>query len=218
MSVEEMAGASSSCNYGSLCFQVIPFLWQWLKVGVISLYHCSCCIPSFSCWPFRFENSHVLLIRASLMAYIMERYDIAENLIHLVSVSSVQLLSHVNSLRPHGLQHARLPYLSPTARAYSNSCPVRQWCHPAISSSVVPFSSCPQSLPASESFPMSQFFASGGQSIGVSASASVLSMNIQDWFLLGWIGWISSQSKGFSRVFPSTTVQKHQFFGTHLSL
>ena len=122
-----------------------------------------------------------------------------------------------DSLQPHGLQHARPPCPSPTPRAYSNSCPLsRQW-HPTSSYSVVPFSSCPQSLPASESFPMSQLFTSGGQSIGVSASASVLPMNTQDWSPLEWTGWISLQSKGLSRVLSNTTVQKHQFFGAHLS-
>ena len=123
-----------------------------------------------------------------------------------------------NSLWPHEPQHARPPYPSPTARVYPNLCPLSQWCHPTISSSVIPFSSCPQSFPASGSFPMSQLFASGGQSIGVSASASVLPMNIQDWFPLGWTGWISLQSQGLSRVFSNTTVQKHQFFGIQLSL
>ena len=114
-----------------------------------------------------------------------------------------------DSLRPHGLQHTRLPCPSPTPGACSNSCPLNQWCHPAISSSVVPFSSCPQSFRASGSFPISHFFTSDGQSIGASASASVLPMNIQDWFPLGWTGWISLQSKGLSRVFANTTVQKH---------
>jgi len=114
-----------------------------------------------------------------------------------------------DSLRPHGLQHARLPCPSPTPRDCSNSCQSSQWCHPAISSSFVPFSSCPQSFPASGSFPASQFFTSGGQSIGVSASASVLPMNIQDWFPLGWAGWISLQSKGLSRVFSNTTVHMY---------
>ena len=118
-----------------------------------------------------------------------------------------------NSLQPHGLQHTRPPCPSPTLRAYSNSCTLSQWFHTTISSSVIPFSSHLQSFPASGSFPMSQFFASGGQSIGVSASASVLPMNIQDWSPLGWTGWISLQSKGFSRVFSNTTVQKHQFLG-----
>ena len=122
-----------------------------------------------------------------------------------------------NSLRPHKSQHARPPCPSPTPRVYSNSCSLSQWCHPAISSSVVPFSSCPQSLQESGSFPMSQLFTSGGQSIAVSASASVLPMNTQDWSPLGWIGWISLLSKGLSRFFSNTTVQKHQFFGTQLS-
>ena len=117
-----------------------------------------------------------------------------------------------NSLRPYGLQHARLPFPSPTSRIYSNSCPLSQWCHPSISSSVVSFSSHLQSFPASGSFQMSQFFTSGGQNIGVSASASVSSMNIQDLFPLGWACWISLLSRGLSRVFSNTIVQKHQFF------
>ena len=110
-----------------------------------------------------------------------------------------------NSLQPHESQHTRPPCPSPTPRVHSNSCPSSRWCHPAISSSVIPFSSCPQSLPASGSFPMSQLFSWGGQSIGVSASASVLLMNTQDWSPLGWTGWISLQSKGLSRVFSNTT-------------
>ena len=123
-----------------------------------------------------------------------------------------------DSLRPHGPQHARPLCLSPTPGVYLNSCPLSRWCHPTISSSVVPFSSCLQSFPASGSFPTSQFFASGGQSIGVSASASVLPINTQDWSPLGWTGWISLQSKGLSRVFSNTTVQKHQFFSVQFSL
>ena len=122
-----------------------------------------------------------------------------------------------DALRPHELQHARPPCPSPTPRVYSNSCPSSRWCHPAISSSVGPFSSCPQSLPASGSFPVSQLFPWGGQSIGVSASAAVLPMNTQDWSPLGWTGWISLQSRGLSRIFSNTTVQKHQFFGSQLS-
>ena len=121
------------------------------------------------------------------------------------------------TLRPHGLQHARLSCPSPTPGIYSNSCPLSQWCHPTISSSVVPFSSCLQSFPASGSFQMSQLFVSGGQSIGISASTSVLPTNTQDWSPIGWTGWISLQSKGLSRVFSNITVQKHQFFGTQLS-
>ena len=138
----------------------------------------------------------------------------------LEGISSVQFSLSVvsHSLRPHGLQHTRSPCLSPTPGAYSISCSSHQWCHPIISSSVVPFPFRLQSFPASGSFPVSQFFASGGQTIGVSASATVLPMNIQDWFPLGWTGWISLQSKGLSRVFSNTTVQKHQFFGTQLSL
>ena len=123
-----------------------------------------------------------------------------------------------DSLRPHESQHARPPCLSPTPGVYSNPCPSSWWCHPSISSSVVPFSSCPQSLPASGLSPMSQLFAWGGQSTGVSASASVLPVNTHDWSPLGWTGWISLQSKGLSRVFSNTTVQKHQFFSAQLSL
>ena len=122
-----------------------------------------------------------------------------------------------DSLRPRESQHTRPPCPSPTPGVYPNSCPSSRWCHPAILSSVIPFSSCPQSLPASGSFPMSQLFTWGGQSIGVSASASVLPMNTQDWCPLVWTGWISLQSKGFSRVFSNTTVQNYQFFGAQVS-
>ena len=133
--------------------------------------------------------------------------------------SSVQFSHSVmsDSLRPHESQRARPPCPSLTPGVHPNSCPSSWWCHPAISSSVIPFSSCPQSLPASESFPVSQLFAWGGQSIGVSASASVLPMNTQGWSPLEWTGWVSLQSKGLSRVFSNTTVQKHQFFGAQLS-
>ena len=123
-----------------------------------------------------------------------------------------------DSLWPYGLQHPRLPCPSQTPRACSNSCPSSRWCHPTISSSVIPFSFCLQSFPVSGSFQMSQFFALGGQSIGVSVSTLILPMNVLDWFPLGWTGWISLQSKGLSRVFSNTTVQKHQFFGAQLSL
>ena len=130
----------------------------------------------------------------------------------------VQSLSHIRLFAtPWTAAHqASLPITN--SQSYSNSCPLIQWCHPTISSSVIPFSSHLQSFPASGSFPMSLFFASGGQSTGVSASASVLPMNIQDWFPLGWTGWISLKSKGLSRVFSNTTDQKHQFFGAQLSL
>ena len=123
-----------------------------------------------------------------------------------------------DSLQPHEPQHIRPPCPSPTPRVHPNPCPLCRWCHPTLSSSVVPFSSCPQSLPASGSFQMSQLSASGGQSIGVSASTSVLPMNTQDWSPLGWTGWNSLKSKGLSRVFSNTTVQKHQFFGAQLKM
>ena len=130
--------------------------------------------------------------------------------------SSVQFSRSVmsGSLQPCEPQHARPPCPSPTTRVHPNPCPWSWWCHPTISSSVVPFSSCPQSFPASGAFQMSQLFASGGQSIGVSASTSVLPVNTQDWSPLGWAGWISLQSKGLSRVFSNTTVQQHQVFST----
>ena len=133
--------------------------------------------------------------------------------------ASVQFSHSVmsDSLWPHEPQHARPPCPSPTPGVHPNPCPLSQWCHPTISSSIVPFSSCPQSFPASGSFPMSQFFASGGQSIGVSVSTSVLPVNTQDWSPLGWTGWISLQSKGLSTIFFNTAVQKHQFFGAQLS-
>ena len=133
--------------------------------------------------------------------------------------SSVQFSCSVmsDSLRPHESQHTRPRCPPPTPRVYSNSCPSSRWCHPAISSSVIPFPSCPLSLQASGSFPMSQLFAWGEHNIGVSASASVLPMNTQDWSPLGWTGWISLQSKGLSSVFSNTTVQKPRFFGAQLS-
>ena len=139
---------------------------------------------------------------------------------HAEWFSSVQFSLSVvsDSLLPHGLQHTRAPCPSPAPGACSNSCLSSRWCHPTISFSVVPFSSCPQSFSASGSFPMSQLFTWGGQSIGVSASASVLPVNTQDWSPLGWTCWISLQSKRPSRVFSNTTVQKYQFFGAQLSL
>ena len=137
----------------------------------------------------------------------------------MINDSSVQFSHSVvsDSLRPHELQHTRPPCPSSTPRVHSNTCPSSRWCHPAISSSVILFSSCLQSLPASETFPMSQLFTWGGQSIGVSALASVLPKNTQEWSPLEWTGWISLQSKGLSRVFSNTTLQKHQLFGAQLS-
>ena len=147
--------------------------------------------------------------------------QLAEKVISLKcnKFSSVQFSSSVvsNSLRPHESQHARPSCSSPTPRVHSDSRPLSQWCHPAITSSVVPFSSCPQSLPASESFPMSQLFTSGGQSTGLSALASFLTKKSQGSSPSEWTGWISLQSKGLSRVFSNTTVQKHQFFGAQSS-
>ena len=140
---------------------------------------------------------------------------------YIFIMQDLLLFSHLvmsNPLRPYGLQHPRLPCPSQTPRACSNSCPSSRWCHPTISSSVIPFSFCLQSFPVSGSFQMSQFFALGGQSIGVSVSTLILPMNVLDWFPLGWTGWISLQSKGLSRVFSNTTVLKHQFFGPQLSL
>ena len=141
------------------------------------------------------------------------------NILSIITGSSVQFSHSVlsDSLRPHELQHARPRSPSTTTRVHSGSGPSSWWCHPAISSSVVPFSSRPQSLPASESFPMSQLFTWGGQSTGASALAGLLPKCTQDWSPLEWTGWISLQSKRLSRVFSNTTVQKHQFFGAQLS-
>ena len=143
-----------------------------------------------------------------------------QEVLNVLNMSSIQFSHSVmsDSLWPHGLQHARLPCSSPTLGAYSNSCPLSQWCHPTISSSVIPFFSHHPSFPASGSFPVSQFFTSGGQIIRASASASILPTNIQDWFRLRPTGLISLQSKGLSRFFSNTKVQKHQFFGAQLSL
>ena len=136
-------------------------------------------------------------------------------MILIINQASVQFSSVAqscpDSLRPYEPQHTRPPCASPTPRVHPNPCLLNWWCHPTVSSSVIPLSSCPQSFPASGSFQMSQLFASGGQRIGVSASISVLPMNPQAWSPLGWTGWISLQSKGLSRVFSNTTVQKHQF-------
>ena len=143
--------------------------------------------------------------------YILNIYYMPKSVQFSCSVMS-------DSLLPHGLQHTRPPCSSPTPRVYSYLCPMSQWCHPTISSSVVPFSSRLQSFPASGSFQMSQFFPSGGQSIEVSASTSFLPKKSQGWSPAEWTGWISLQSKGLSRVFSNTTVQKHQFFGAQLSL
>ena len=170
-----------------------------------------------SSFPIKLENCQVCVLPKVLLA---TKYTYSEEYHSFIWVSSTHFSHAVvsDSLQPHGLHHARLPCPSPTPGACSNSFPWSRWCHPPISSSVNPCSSRLQSFPASGSFPMSQFFTSCGQSIGVSASTSVLPVNIQDWFPLAWTGWISLQSKGLSRVFSNTTVQKHQFFNTQLSL
>ena len=163
------------------------------------------------------NKSRSYMIRSTwTMSY--SSLNLLKHLLH--DISSVQFSCSVvsNSLRPHEPQHTRPPCLSPTLGVHPNPCPLSWWCHPTISSSVIPFSSCPQSFPASGSFQMSQLFASGGQNIGVSASTSVLPMNTKDWFPLRWTGWISLQSKRLLGVFSNTTVQKHQFFGAQFSL
>ena len=153
-----------------------------------------------------------MAIQSPTTSLLVDQPALLEMVTSIYYVSWSQSQAMFNSSLPHELQHARPPYPSPTPGVHTNPCPLSQWRHPTISSSVTLFSSYPQSFPASGSFPVSQLFASGGQSIGISASASVLPMNTQDWSPLGWTGWISLQSKGLSRVFSNTTAQKHQFF------
>ena len=187
---------SQTASHDNHSFLTCPLSWNWQS-------YCLCI-----CW------DSMNLLSPSLST------DLSNASLYILKViCSVKFSCSVvsNSLQPHGLQHTRLPCPSPTPGACSTPCPLSRWCHPIISSSVIPFSSCPQPFPESGSFPMCQFLASGGQSIGVSASAPVLPMNIQDWFPLGLTSWISLQSKGLSRTFSNTTVQKHQFFGTQLS-
>ena len=161
--------------------------------------------PNLTSFPFLSSDNQMFVISLPTM----------NQCISLVQFSH---LIESDSFWPHGLQHARPPCPSSTPGVHSNSCPLSQWCHPTVSFSVIPFSSCLQSFPASGSFPMSQLFPSGGQSIGVSALASFLPKNTQGWSPLEWTGWISLQSKGLSRVFSNTTLQKHQFFCAQLSL
>ena len=170
-------------------------------------------------WSIHWIRYESLLFSWSFSKYLWGKNDSFHFVGLLRGFSSVQFSRSVvsDSLRPHELQHARPPCPSPTPGVHPDSSASSWWCHPAISSSVIPFSSFPQSLPASESFPVSQLFAWSGQSIGVSALASVLPKNTQDWSPLGWTGWIFLQSKGLSRVFSNTTVQKHQFFGAQPS-
>ena len=172
-----------------------------------------------SSWPSSRRCHPTISSSVALFSLCLQSFPASEKVIK-IQFSSVHFSHSVvsDSLRPHELQHTRPPCPSPTPGAYSNSCPLIRWFHPTISSFVIPFSSCPQSFPASRSFQISQLFTSGGQRIGVSASTSVLPMNTQDWSPLGWTGWISLQSKGLSRVFSNTTAQKHQFFHAQLSL
>ena len=158
------------------------------------------------------DSSHILEPKRSIISFLVQRRFMYDDLVQF----SCSVMS--DSLQPGELKHARPPCPSPTSRVHLNPYPLSRWCHPTISSSVVPFSSCPQSFPVSGSFQINQLFTSCGQSIRVSASTSVLPMNTQDWSPLGWTGWISLQSKGLSRVFSNTTIQKHQFFGAQLSL
>ena len=205
---------------------------QSLEWGYISIYDVFETLQTSHSWNsilwkakwHRAGVSPISLIQWSIQFIIKStspppKYNLKTPIILYSHCLSVQFSHSVvsYSLRPHELQHARPPCPSPNPGVHPNPCPSSQWCHTTISSSVIPFSSCPQSFPASGSFPMSQLFPSGGQSIGVSASTSVLPMNTQDWFPLGWTGWLSLQSKGLSRVFSNTTVQKHQFFGAQLS-
>ena len=177
------------------------------------------------CFPHIWRPLYILFIYTSPLPVILLLTACHRHVICLAQWVALPGLSQFSAvaqscliLWPHGLQHTRIPCLWPTLGACSNSYPSSQWCHSTISSSVIPFSTHLRSFPASGSFPMSQFFASGGQSIGVSASASVLPMNIQDWFPLGLIGLISLKSKGLARVFSNTTIQKHSFFRAQLSL
>ena len=204
-----------------VCIYVYIYMYTYICVYIyvyicIHIYVYICIYMIWYTYDIYVYISHIYHMYMIYISYIH-----IHTYIHIyVYIYKVQFSCSVvsDSLWPHGLQHARLPCPSPASGAYSNSCPLRQWCHPTISSSVVLFSSCLQSFPASGSFQMSQLFASGGQSIGVSASTSVLSMNIRDWFPLWWTGWISLPSKGLSGIFFNTRVQKHQFFGAQLTL
>ena len=195
---------------------------QWLRVGVgngTAPATPSCrelCVPTRCLKPSAFNSE---ITNSNPCNFSLASRCEGRHLPGTLLISSVQFSYPIvsDSFRPHGLQHARPPCPSPSPGTYSDSCPSGWWCHPTISSSVVPFSH-PQSFPASRSFPMSQLFISRDQSIGVSASASVLPMNTQDWSPLGWGEWISLQSKGLSRVFSNTTAQNHQFFSAQLSL
>ena len=198
--------SSSNCCFLT-CIQVSQEVVRWYGIPIsLRIFHF---VVIHKAKVFNLAHEKEVDVFWNSLAFSMPQQD-----------GSVQFSCSVvsDSLQPHDPQYTRPPCPSPTPRVHPNPCPLSQWCHPAISSSVVPFSSCPQSPPASGSFQMSQLLTSGGQNIGVSASTSVLPMNTQDWSPLGWTGWTSLQSKGLSRVFSNTTVQKHQFFGAQLSL
>ena len=220
LSIEEL---NPLCNISAKLFSVLEKNFLSLSNDLFS----TSLLQWFSLYQMKFTT--ILLLPTDLRYHLWPKkgksnscsvWSFFEHLerIWMSSVSQFSYSVVSNSLQLHGLQHARPPCPSPTPGAYLNSCPLSRWCHPTISSSVVIFSSCLQSFLALGSFQISQFFPSGGQSIGVSASTSVLPMNIKDWFPLEWTGWISLQSKGLSRVFSNTTIQKHQFFSTQLSL
>ena len=181
--------------------------WKWLKQ--LSMHAC-CNLALLPLYSHMNSDIYILQNKLFVSRTIVLSAVSFRNIAHYITewgrLSQFSCSVMSNSLRPHRLRHARLPCPLPTPRACSDSGPLSQWCHPPISSSVIPFSSCPQSFPASGSFQINQFFSSGGKSIGVSASASVLLMNIQDWFPLGWTGWIPLQSKGLPRVFSNTTI------------
>ena len=185
-----------------------------VHIPYLSIHHCLNHYNLSSVTEYRYSGLVILHDFFSKSWHIIQQRFLCNTLITWLLFFSHSVMS--NSLRPHGLQYARLPCPSLSPRDCSNSCPLSWWCHPTISSSVIPFSSCPQSFPASGSFPMSWLFASASQNVGV--SASVFPMNIQDQFPLGLTGLISLQSKGLSRVFSNTTVWKHQFFSAQLSL
>ena len=195
-----------------LCCQILPFfLFHWLFSSPTVFFDVF--------WTHQLYSSLTVFALAVSGAKNCLFLEFKKIIIPWLPFNSVQFSHSVvsDSLRAHESQHARPPCPSPTPRVHSDSCPLSQWCHPVISSSVIPFSSCPQSLPTSESFPMSQLFAWGGPSIGVSALASFLPKKSQGWSPSEWTGWISLQSNGLSRVFSNTTVQKHQFFSAQLS-
>ena len=217
----------SQCDSIKICLcEVINAVTKLIVIVIVYIYINHCCTGKiFACHasvnPEKYNElymfiSYMFIVENGKIKYLIDKYQFLKYT--SVSFNLVQFSRSVLSdCWPHEQQHARSPCPSPTPRIYPNPCPLSRWCHPTVSPSVIPFSSCLQSFPASGSFQMSQLFASGGQSIGILASASVLPMNTQDWSPLGWTGWISLQSKGLSRVFSNTTVQKHQFFGAQLS-